>query len=134
MVRIISVIVLFLSLIALAVFEQIYIKKTYDFMKTETKILVQRVMETPDLDDETVIADDVKMRAERLNNYWQAREHKLCTLIRHVDLSYISDALIYAKNFIEFDNKEESMAGLARLTYLLDTYSKMYGFNGANII
>ena len=134
MVRIISVIVLFLSLIALAVFEQIYIKKTYDFMKTETKILVQRVMETPDLDDETVIADDVKMRAERLNNYWQAREHKLCTLIRHVDLSYISDALIYAKNFIDFDNKEESMAGLARLTYLLDTYSKMYGFNGANII
>ena len=134
MARIISILVLFAALVGVALAEQVSITRTYNHMKAETAAIIARVEETPDLGDATAFDGYLKQRADDLHRYWQKKEHEMCIFIRHIDLSYVSDALIYAKNFIEFDNKEEAMAGLRRLEYLLDTYSKLYGFNGLNIL
>jgi molybdopterin-guanine dinucleotide biosynthesis protein A len=137
MARIIAVLSIFTALVGVAVVEQIAISRVYTHMKNETAAIIKLVENTPDKNsplDEIKFDPEIKTKIDTLHEYWQKREHKMCILIRHIDLSYVSDALIYAKNFVEFDNKEESMAGLSRLEYLLDTYSKMYGFNGLNIL
>jgi signal transduction histidine kinase len=131
MARLIAILTLLVALLAIATVEQVCIHRVYDKMKTETAAISALVNAT---EDETEINDYVKIRAENLHKYWIKREKGMSIFVRHIDLSYISDALIYANNFIEFDNKEEAMAGLQRLEYLLDTYSNVYGFNGLNIL
>jgi molybdopterin-guanine dinucleotide biosynthesis protein A len=131
MTRFIFVLSLLGVLIGFAVVEQVCISNVYGRMKTETAAIIREVNGT---EDETPFDDYTKLRINELHKYWLKQERTMTVLIRHVDLSYISDALIYAKNFIEFDNKEEASAGLARLEYLLETYSAVYGLNGVNIL
>jgi|GEM_PF-944845 len=137
MTRIITVLILLFALIALATAEQVSISKTYNHMEDETSAIIELVRDVPDKTnplDTVTIAPYIGDRINALYDYWVEKEHKLSMIIRYIDLSYISDALIYAKNFIEFDNKEEALAGLARLEYLLKSYHKMYGVNGFNIL
>jgi len=131
MTRLFVVMGLVAALLALATWEQIYIDKTYDKMKFETAALLESVNAHP---DEVPFNIYTKKRVDELHDYWIKKERRMCVVSRHMELSYISDALIYARNFIHFDNKEEACAGLERLKYLLDAYSHIYGINGWNIL
>ena len=132
--RTIAILTLLAALIGVAIAEQICIAKTYNHMKSETAEIVA-IVQAYDAPKETLKFDEyLKIRADELHKYWLKRERQLGVIIRHIDLSYISDALIYAQNFIHADNKEEALAGLRRLEYLLDSYSKIYGLNGVNIL
>jgi len=131
MIRVGLVLLLIATIVGLATFEQIYIDKAFTRLEAEATAITQMVSQIPykgEFDEET------KERMANLHSWWQNKEHKMGVFIRHIDLSYISDAMIYAKNFIDFDNKEEAMAGLGRLNYLIDTYSTVYGLNGFNIL
>lgn len=135
MTRIITVLVLVAVLAGLAITEQTCIEKVYDKMKAETEQLITLVKESPDpkeTDDE--FDQYIVAKVNELHRYWMKKEKDMSVLIKHIDLSYVSDALVYAKNFIEFGNQEEAMAGLLRLKYLLDTYSHVYGLNLTNIL
>jgi hypothetical protein len=137
MTRIITVLVLLFALLGLAIAEQTSINRVYTKMENETAAIIELVRETPDKEspmDTIEFAPYIKARVNALYDYWVSHEHKMSMIIRYIDLSYISDALIYARNFIEFDNKEEALAGLTRLDYLVKSYHKMYGLNGANIL
>jgi len=134
MTRLILVLTLLAALIGLAVAEQVSVEKVYSKMKVETAAIIASVSETPEGEDKTEFNDYTKLRIDDLHKYWIKKERKLCIIIKHIDLSYISDALIYARNFVHFGNKEEAMAGLLRLEYLLDTYHAVYGLNGVNIL
>ena len=73
-------------------------------------------------------------RVDALNDYWERRENRMSILVRHVDLALVADSLLYARNFIHFDNKEEAMAGLVRLEYFVTTYKTIFGVNVVNIL
>ena len=136
MTRTIAFIILIGVLLSLAVGEQLWIKNVYGRMLNETTEIIRIVDATPDtyLKEDFKFDDYLKVRADNLHHYWRRKEKNMGIIIRHIDLSYISDALIYARNFIHFDNKEEAMAGLSRLEYLLDSYKGVFGFNGVNIL
>ena len=128
--------ILLAVLIGLAIGEQIWVKDAYGQMKKETASIIETVEATPDTynKEDFKFDDYLRVRIDDLHDYWTKKEKNLCIIIRYIDLSYISDALIYAQNFIHADNKEETLAGLRRLQYLLDSYSAIYGFNGINIL
>ena len=134
--RTIAISILLVILIGLAIGEQLWVKNVYDKMKDETAAVMEIVQATPDtyLKEDFKFDEYLRFRIDDLYNYWRKQEKNLCIIIRLVDLSYISDALIYAQNFVHADNKEETLAGLRRLEYLLDAYSTIYGFNGINIL
>jgi len=135
MTRLFVVLGLLGALVGLAICEQLYIDRAFDKMRAETTALIEAVHGTPFDDDNKGTFDDyVKARIDELHKYWIKKERKMCVFMRHMELSYVSDALIYARNFIHFDNQEEAMAGLARLEYLLDAYSQIYGLNVLNIL
>jgi len=135
MTRLFIILGLVAALLALATLEQVYIDRTYSKMIRETNVLLAVVAATPENEDkEAFFSDSVKSRVDALHEYWMKQERKMCIFTRHMELSYISDALIYAQNFIHFHNKEEASAGLERLRYLVTTYSKIYGINFTNIL
>jgi len=135
MIRFLVILGLIAAVLALAAFEQVYVGRTYDRMKSETSAILSEVYATAENPDkEAPFSDDLKNRIDTLHRYWMNKEPKMCALTRHMELSYISDALIYARNFIHNGNKEEAAGGLERLSYLLDTYSHIYSVNGWNIL
>jgi hypothetical protein len=130
--RTIAVFCLLLALVGVAVAEQIYIGRVYRHMKAETAALIALVDTYPD--EGTDFDQYLKTQIDDMYEYWTGREKKLCILIKHIDLLNISNAIIYAQNFVHNDNKEETLAGLRQLAYLIDSYHAIYGFNGANIL
>jgi len=134
--RTLAVSILLLILVGFAIGEQFWVKDVYGKMGNETASLIQTVEATPDtVNKEDFKFDDyLKIKIDELHDYWIKKEKNLSIIIRYIDLSYISDALIYAQNFMHADNKEETLAGLKRLKYLVDSYSAIYGFNGINIL
>jgi len=135
MTRLLIILGLVVALVALATVEQIYIDRTYSKMIRETNVLLANVSATPENENkEALFSESVKNRIDALHDYWMKQERKMSIVTRHMELSYISDALIYAQNFIHFHNKEEASAGLERLRYLVTTYSKIYGINFTNIL
>ena len=123
-------------LIGFAVTEQVIINNVYGHMQRETASIIQMVESHADTTnpDDFKFNDDVRTRIDALHSYWIGRESRMSILIRHVDLSFVSDSLIYARNFIHFDNKEEAMSGLTRLEYFVDSYKTIFGINGVNIL
>ena len=123
-------------LIGLAVAEQVVINNVYGHMKKETAAIIKMVESHEDTHnpDNFKFGEEVKERVDGLHSYWLGRERNMSIIVRFVDLSLVSDALIYARNFIHFDNKEEAMAGLSRLEYLVQSYKHAFGLNGVNIL
>jgi len=135
MTRTICVLVLLLALVGIAITEQICVNKVYTHMGTETMAIITMVKSTPYDEDKKAEFDETTIaRIDSLHDYWRKRERTLGIAIRHIDLSYISDAIIYARNFVHSGNWEESVGGLARLEYFVKSYHEIYKLNGVNIL
>jgi len=135
MTRLFIILGLVAALAVLATVEQVYIDRTYKHMIHETNVLLGVVAATPENEDkEAFFSENIKNRVDSLHKYWMKRERKMSIVTRYMELSYISDALIYAQNFIHHHNKEEASAGLERLRYLVTSYSEIYGINFTNIL
>lgn len=133
MVRFFIVLALAGALVGMAILEQHFIQGAYGRLERDTEALIASVM--ADEDKEAFIATEANIAlVNHMYDYWLVYEKRLSMLARHFDLAQVSDALIYAKNFIVFDNKEEAMAGLLRLRYLIKTHSFNVGTSIQNVI
>lgn len=130
MTRLIITFVLVASLLTLASLEQHFITTTYNRLGNEThELTVAIYAASGPINTPQNIA-----KVNNLYEYWLKKERRLCMLARHIDLSYISDAIIYVKNFVYFDNKEEACVGLEKLKYLIETHAFNVGTSIQNVI
>ena len=129
MTRLIITIVLLVGIITAAVFELMYINRVYNTLETELTAFSQIIYAQENIDTESNIT-----KASDMYDYWIKHEHKLAMIARHIDLASISDALIYIKNFVAFNNKEETCVGIEKLRYLLLTRDFNVGISIQNII
>ena len=84
--------------------------------------------------DDAADTEENKAQIASIEKYWLKRERVFCYVVKHTETFQISDAIIYAKNFIEFGNKEEVMSALRKLTYLVDVHHYNLGTSFENII
>ena len=129
MARLIITFVLIIGLVSLAVTEQIFIKRTYDTLDKDLDSLSANVYAS-----ETISTTDNIDKINSMYNGWLKKEKKLCLVARHSELSQISDSLIYIKNFVYFNNKEEACVGIEKLKYLIATHSHNIGTSIQNVI
>lgn len=113
------------------IWEQIYVHQTFDQLETQVDALLTAVEACG---DDSADTDTNKAQIAAIEKYWTKRERVLCYLVKHTETFQISDAIIYAKNFIEFGNKEEVMSALRILTYLVKVHSYNMGTSLENII
>jgi len=131
-IRLIIVVTLLVGLIGLATFEQIFIARSFNTLRDGAIELIA-VINQPE-NESPVDTKSNKEKIDTMYDFWIRRERNLAMLARHADLAQISDAIIYARNFIYFDIREEAAAGLTRLIYLIDTHSFNIGTSFQNII
>ncbi len=129
--RWIATICIVLLIAAVVIWEQIYVNQTFQHMEDQINTLIAAVEVCGDEDADT---DENKAQIAAIEDYWLKRERVLCYLVKHTETFQISDAIIYAKNFIEFGNKEEVMSALRKLEYLVRVHSYNMGTSLENII
>lgn len=121
-----------MALIAAAViWEQIYVNQTFRHLKTEINTLITAVEACGEDNADT---EENKAQIAAIKKYWLGRERVLCFLVKHTETFQISDAIIYAQNFIEFGNTEEVMSALRKLVYLIEVHNYNLGTSWENII
>ena len=119
-------------IIAIAVtWEQIYVNQTFQELSQQVDALIVSVEACS---DDSVDTDENKVQIAAIEDFWLKHERVLCYLVKHTETFQISDAISYAKNFIEFGNKEEVMSALHKLVYLGKVHSYNMGTSLENII
>ena len=135
MIRLFIVILLMASLVTLASLEQYWIQGTYNRLERKTNELIMTISATPPKDEGGDIATAENItKINEVYAWWLRKERRLSMLARHFDLSQVSINLIYAKNFITANNKEEAMVGLLQVQYLVKTHSFNIGTSIQNVI
>ena len=129
--RWISTICIILLLTAVVVWEQVYVNQTFKALENKVDTLIMSVKACG---NDNVDTDENKALIAEIEAYWLKHERVLCYLVKHTETFQISDAISYAKNFIEFGNKEEVMSALHKLEYLGKIHSYNMGTSLENII
>ena len=129
MARLILVLVLSAGLICLAIWEQHIIQQSYDRIESDIVTMIATIQGQEEID-----TDENINKINYMFDYWVKSERRLSMLARHFDLSQVSMNLIYAKNFIQFNNKEEATVGLLQTLYLVQTHSYNVGTSFQNVI
>ena len=129
MARLIVTFILIAGLIVAATFEQIFINNIYGKLGQDLETLSATMEVQTDVNTPANIA-----KIGAMYKYWSKKEKTLAFFARHTELSFISDALIYIKNFTEFNDKKEAFAGIQRLRYLIDPHSFNVGTSIQNVI
>jgi len=129
--RWISTICILILIIAAVIWEQIYVTQTFEGLESQVDALIVTVEACG---DDNVDTAENKAQIAAIEAYWLKHEKVLCYLVKHTETFQISDAIIYAKNFIEFGNKEETMSALNKLSYLGQVHSYNMGTSLENII
>ena len=129
--RWIATICIMLIITAAVVWEQIYVNQTFQTLSAKVDALI---MSVEACNDDEVDTDENKALIADLEAYWLKHEKVLCYLVKHTETFQISDAISYAKNFIEFSNKEEVMSALQKLVYLGKVHSYNMGASLENLI
>lgn len=111
--------------------EQIYVNQTFQELSQQVDALIVSVEACS---DDSVDTDENKAQIAAIEDFWLKHERVLCYLVKHTETFQISDAISYAKNFIEFGNKEEVMSALHKLVYLGKVHSYNMGTSLENII
>lgn len=121
-----------IALIAAGViWEQIYVSQTFNELQNQLNTLIAAVEVC---NDDGVDTAENKEQIAAIEKNWRQRERALCFLVKHTETFQISDSILYAKNFINFGNKEEVMSALTKLKYLLDVHHYNLGTSFENII
>lgn len=129
--RWIATILIMLLITAAVVWEQIFVNQTFKTLAAKINGLIATVEACGDDNADT---ETNKAQIADIEVYWLKREQILCYLVKHTETFQISDAIIYAKNFIEFGNKEEAMSALNKLVYLVKVHNYNMGTSLENII
>ncbi len=129
--RWLATLVILLLIIGGVVWEQVYVNQTFKLLNQQLDTLLASVSVCG---DDSVDTDENKERIAAMEQTWLKREQALCFIVKHTETFQISDAIIYAKNFINFGNKEETMNALTKLQYLFKVHHYNLGTSWENII
>lgn len=129
--RWLSTLVIIAIIAAGVIWEQVFVNQTFNTLQDKLTVLMAAVEACGD--DSADTAANKEMIAD-LEQYWLKRERGLCFLVKHTETFQISDTILYAKNFIEFGNKEEALLALTKLDYLFSVHHYNLGTSFENII
>jgi aromatic ring hydroxylase len=119
------------AIIGATIWEQVFLETTYKDLESQLLTVKAAVMDSP---EEGVDTEENIALIGKLYDTWRDKEQTLCYLVKHIETFQVSDSIIYAKNFIEFNNKEEAMTALSKLQYLFETRRYNIGTSIQNII
>ena len=124
----IPMLVLFLSVTTLCVWDGIHTYKVFDKLNDETEYIYTSLLEK-DITDPTI-----QNKIYELNDFWTEKMDTLCISISRKDLQPISDYLQYLYASIVNENNEDAITYSRLLFYNVQGLTETNGINVINLL
>ncbi|MBE7077010.1 MAG: DUF4363 family protein [Clostridiales bacterium] len=120
--------VLFLSVAGLCLFDGIYTTKVFNKLEKESEYIYKTLL-TEDVGNE-----NIKTKIENLNEYWTKKMDILCVSISRKDLQPVSDYLQYLYTSTINNSQDEAITYSRLLHYNIEGLRENIGINAINLL
>ena len=126
--RAITMLIVGTILIGLAITEMIIVENFIDNIETKINELVVKFDENRD--DITVLTPLI----EDIEQTWDSKEHILCLMFNHKDMSMVTDSITRVKEYCEQNNYGDGVVEVMILQEYAKKNHNIMGFNFNNIL
>lgn len=120
--------VIFLSIVALCVWDGILTNSIFDTMEQESFKIYNSIVEND------ISNSEIKEKINSLNDYWTEKMDTLCISISRKDLQPISDYLQYLYSSSLNENQEDAVTYSRLLHYNIEGLKESTGINFINFL
>ena len=124
----IPMLIIFLAVGALCVWDGIFTQKFFDKMENETSEIYTTILTTDALDE------NLKQRIDNLNDYWMKNMDILAISISRKDMQPVSDYLQYLYASVINDSKDDALTYSRLLAYNVEGLSESTGITALNLL
>lgn len=124
----ISMLILFIAVTGLCIWDGIHTQQVFDKLETESSQIYETVL-TTDISDE-----NLRVKIENLNAYWTKKMDILCISISRKDLQPISDYLQYLQTSVINQNQEDAITYSRLLNYNITGLNQSTGIEVLNLL
>lgn len=123
-----SILILFVLISALCIWDIIYTNRSFDYMEKEGEEIYVYSMQN-DVDYEAL-----SLRLEKLHNYWNDTEGILCLIISRKDMQAVGEQLEFLCSASSLENKEEVIIHSRQFYFSIISLSQNTRLNIRNIL
>ncbi|MDD4350838.1 MAG: DUF4363 family protein [Clostridia bacterium] len=127
----ISIIIIFLLINALCIWDIIFVNNTLEYMHTQTHDIFDFVVYNDISDSENY--ETIRSQVVALEKYWESKENALCLVISRKDMQPITDHLQYLRSAIILHSQEDAITHSRLLHANVKTVDKITEFRLDNI-
>lgn len=113
----IIIISIFLILIGLCVWEDVYLSSNLKTLNNKATNLAQIVKESENVNDEIV-----KNSINDLDQFWTKTENYFCLVVNHINMEEAGEQITKIKTLSNLNKKEELMVEIDLLIYFSQSY------------
>ena len=106
------IISIFLILIGLCVWEDVYLSSNLKLLNEKATELAQIVVNT----------EEVKNKIKELDDFWVKTENRFCLVVNHINMEEAGEQITKIKTFSELNKKEELLVEIDLLVYFSESY------------
>lgn len=111
------IISIFLILIGLCVWEDVYLSSNLKLLNEKATELAQIVRYSEDVNTE-----EVKNKIKELDDFWVKTENRFCLVVNHINMEEAGEQITKIKTFSELNKKEELLVEIDLLVYFSESY------------
>lgn len=127
----ISIVIIFLLINALCIWDIIFVNKTLEYMHSQTHEIFDFVVYNDISDAENY--ESIRAQVVALEKYWSSKENTLCLVISRKDMQPVADHLEYLRSAIILHNQEDAITHARLLHANVKTLDKITEFRLDNI-
>ena len=124
----IPMLLIFLSVTALCVWDGIHTNRVFDHLVNESNNIYKT------LSTESITDEEIQKKIYNLNDYWTKEMDTLCISISRKDLQPVSDYLQYLCSSITNENQEDAITYSRLLNYNIVGLRQSNGFEMLNLL
>ncbi len=124
----IPMLLIFLAVTGLCIWDSIHIDKTFEYLEKESTEIYTSTLNTDITDAE------LGKRINNLNIYWTKEMDKLCISISRKDLQIVSDYLQYLCTAVINENQEDAITYSRLLNYNLQGLNQANGISTLTLL
>lgn len=126
--RYITIVCLFLLLIAVVVAEQIFVRNTIDTMQIKVNELNHEVQVANEIS-----SSNFTQKISEIETLWNEKEQILCLIVNHKDMENVGEQIAKLKVLFSQNDKQKAEQELELLIYYIDNYEHFVSISLQNL-
>lgn len=127
--KLVSVCAIFALLLAIVIWEQIFVDDTLNSLTRKIEKIDAEIVALADIN-----TDDIVASVDELDKYWTKKEQVFCLIINHNDLNRIGEQIKKVKVYVAQNNKDDCVYEIETLKFYVESYRHVMEINIQNLM